>query len=363
MNDQQYMKQALRLAKQAQGRTSPNPLVGAIIVKEGEIIGQGYHHYAGGAHAEVNALEDAKEEVVGSTMYVTLEPCTHYGKTPPCTETIIEAGIKRVVIAMKDPNPKVAGQGVERLRRAGVEVDVGLLAVEAKELNEIFIKYITTKRPFVILKNAVTLDGKIATKTGDSKWITGTKSREFVHKLRDQVDAILVGIGTVLSDNPRLTTRLSQGGQDPIRIILDSKLRISSEAKVIKQESKAKTIVATTDQASLEKKEELEKNGVKVVKVGNKAVDLELLLEELGKQEITSLLVEGGSQVNASFWEANLVDKLYYFIAPKIIGGSEAISVVTGAGVEKVKDGVKLDIKTIKEVGDDILMIGYPDYK
>ncbi|GAB6100695.1 bifunctional diaminohydroxyphosphoribosylaminopyrimidine deaminase/5-amino-6-(5-phosphoribosylamino)uracil reductase RibD [Halanaerocella petrolearia] len=362
MNHREYMKQALKLAKRAKGRTSPNPLVGALIVKDGEIIGQGYHHYAGGAHAEINALDNADKDISGATLYVTLEPCSHYGKTPPCSKAIIEAKIERVVIAMKDPNPKVAGAGIKMLREAGIKVEVGVLSDKAKELNERFIKYITTKKPFVILKNAVTLDGRIATKTGDAKWITGSQSRELVHKLRDQVDAILVGIGTILADNPRLTTRLPNGGEDPVRVILDSRLRIPLDSNVITQESSAKTIVVTTKQASEKKKDELKAIGVKIIEAGNNQVDLDLLLDKLGRREIISLLVEGGSQINTSFWEAELVDKLYYFIAPKIIGGEDAVSVVGGQGVDQVKSGVRIKDKEIQEIGEDILMIGYPEY-
>ncbi|GAB6137426.1 bifunctional diaminohydroxyphosphoribosylaminopyrimidine deaminase/5-amino-6-(5-phosphoribosylamino)uracil reductase RibD [Halanaerobaculum tunisiense] len=363
MTKEEYMQQAIELARRATGRTSPNPLVGAVIVKNGEIISQGYHHYAGGAHAEVNALQKAGPTAQGATMYVTLEPCTHHGKTPPCTEAIIASGIKRVVIAMKDPNPQVAGEGIKQLQEAGIAVEVGVLAEQARELNEVFIKYITTQQPFVLLKNAVTLDGKIATKTGDSKWITGPESRQLVHNLRDQVDAILVGVGTVLADDPRLTTRLpDREGEDPIRIILDSKLETPCNANVINQESAANTIIATTSQAAREKKELLTQAGADIIEVGSSEVDLNLLLDKLGEQEITSLLVEGGSQVNTSFWEAELVDKLYYFIAPKIIGGREAVSVVSGTGVEQIKEGIKLTDKDVSLSGEDILVVGYPEY-
>ncbi|MFO7818705.1 MAG: bifunctional diaminohydroxyphosphoribosylaminopyrimidine deaminase/5-amino-6-(5-phosphoribosylamino)uracil reductase RibD [Halanaerobacter sp.] len=364
MSDKEYMQRALDLAQQAKGDTSPNPLVGAVIVKDGQIIGQGYHHQAGENHAEINALEDAGGDVVGATMYLNLEPCTHFGKTPPCSDAVIEAGLDKVVIAMKDPNPKISGAGVKRLRQAGLEVKVGLLEEKAKELNEAFIKYITTDKPFVILKNAITLDGKIATKTGDAKWISGSKSREIVHQLRDQVDAILVGIGTVLSDNPRLTTRLSDGGSDPLRVILDSQLRIPLDANLINQSSEAVTMVVTTKNSDKTKQEKLREQGVEILELGTtRGIDLESLLEKLGEEEITTLLVEGGSEVNASFWEQQLVDKLYYFIAPKIIGGRDAVSVVGGAGVESVKDGVKIVNREIKEVGEDILIVGYPEYK
>ena len=363
MSNKKYMQRAVDLAEQAKGNTSPNPLVGAVIVKEDKIIGEGYHKQAGGNHAEINALQSAEEEVAGTTMYVNLEPCTHFGKTPPCSNAIIEAGLDKVVVAMKDPNPKVSGAGVERLRKEGIEVEVGLLEDEAEKLNEIFIKYITADQPFVILKNAMTLDGKIATKTGDSKWISGSESRKIVHQLRNQVDAILVGSGTVLADNPRLTTRLPEDGSDPIRIILDSELKTPVDANVINQQSSAGTIIVTTNHAEQEKKNKLINQGVKILELGSsQKIDLQDLMQELAHEEITSLLVEGGSEVNSSFWEAGLVDKIYYFIATKIIGGSEAVPVVGGTGVEKVKDGITIIDKEVKEVGDDLLIIGYPGY-
>mgnify|MGYP006271973519 FL=1 len=357
------MQRALDLARQAKGNTSPNPLVGAVIVKEDRIIGTGYHRQAGGNHAEINALQDAEEEVAGATMYVNLEPCTHFGKTPPCSNAIIEAGLDKIVIAMKDPNPKVSGAGVERLRKAGLEVEVGVLESKAKKLNEVFIKYITSDQPFVILKNALTLDGKIATKTGDSKWISGAESRQIVHQLRDEVDAILVGSGTVIADNPRLTTRLPEGGTDPTRIILDGELEIPVDANVINHQSSAGTIVVTTNHADQNKKEELIANGVQILELGTSPkINLQQLLKELAHEEITSVLVEGGSQINSSFWEAELVDKIYYFLAPKIIGGTESVPVVGGTGVEKVKQGIKIIDKKVKEVGDDLLIVGYPEY-
>ncbi|MGM0502839.1 MAG: bifunctional diaminohydroxyphosphoribosylaminopyrimidine deaminase/5-amino-6-(5-phosphoribosylamino)uracil reductase RibD, partial [Bacillota bacterium] len=364
MSDKDYMKRALELASQAKGDTSPNPLVGAVIVKDGKIIGQGYHHYAGGNHAEINALNQAGEKAEGATLYVNLEPCTHFGKTPPCSDAIVESGLARVVIAMEDPNPKIAGAGIEKLKNAGIEVEVGILEEEAKVLNEVFIKYITTDKPFVILKNAMTLDGKIATKTGDSKWISGAQSRDLVHQLRDQVDAILVGIGTVLADNPRLTTRLPEGaGSDPIRIVLDSELKIPVDSNLVVQESNAETIVVTNRNSNQSKKEGLISKGVKIIEVGNSSrIDLHKLMVELAHEEITSVLVEGGSEINSSFWEAELVDKLYLFIAAKIIGGADAVPVVGGTGVEKIKKGINIVDKEIKELGDDLLIVGYPEY-
>lgn len=364
--DIDYMKLALDLAAKGRGRTSPNPMVGAVIVKDGEIVGQGYHHAAGKPHAEVNALQDAAAKAEGATVYVTLEPCSHYGRTPPCTEALIEAGVSRVVAAMKDPNPKVAGRGLKELAEAGIRVESGLLEEKARRLNEAFIKYITTEHPFVVLKNAMTLDGKIATKTGDSKWISGEESRRYVHRLRDEVDGILVGIGTVLSDNPRLTTRLpEQDGQDPIRIVLDSGLEIPLDSNLVTQESEAKTVVAAAETADEAKAAKLEEAGVEVLflPAEQKKIDLDSLLVELGRMGIMSLLVEGGSRINTSFLFEQLVDKVVYFIAPKIIGGSKAVQAVTGQGVNKIVNGIKVEDYELSTIGNDILIVGYPAYK
>ncbi|MGM0472102.1 MAG: bifunctional diaminohydroxyphosphoribosylaminopyrimidine deaminase/5-amino-6-(5-phosphoribosylamino)uracil reductase RibD [Bacillota bacterium] len=366
-SDRHYMKRALELAAQGRGRVNPNPMVGAVIVKDGQVVGEGYHQAAGEAHAEVNALADAGSDAQGATIYVTLEPCSHYGKTPPCSKALIEAGIARVVAAMEDPNPLIAGRGLEELAKAGIEVDSGLLEEEAKKLNEAFLKYITTDRPFVILKNALTLDGKIATKSGSSKWISGTQSRELVHQLRDEVDGILVGIGTVIADNPRLTTRLEdRGGVDATRIILDPKLEISLAAKVVNLESEAKTVVVTAPKNSETKKaEQLIDKGVKILTVPavDGYLDLDCLLTKLGELEMMSLLVEGGSAVSTSFLFNGLVDKLIYFIAPKIIGGSEAVGVVGGLGVEQVNDGIEIDDLEVTKSGADLMVTGYPNYR
>src|SRR4030043_1277348 len=267
-DDEQWMKRALRLAEKGRGRTSPNPMVGAVLVKNGNVVGEGYHAKAGEAHAEIVALQQAREETRGAVLYLNLEPCTHYGKTPPCAPQVIQSNINRVVIGMKDPNPLVKGKGVETLKRAGLEVEVGILERECRRLNEAFCKYILKKEPFVILKVAATLDGKIATREGDSKWISGETSRHFVHRMRDQVDGVLVGIGTVLKDNPKLTARIAQG-RDPYRIILDSRLRIPEKAKVI-EISPSKTIIATTELASKDKIEKLEKQDVRILILDSK---------------------------------------------------------------------------------------------
>lgn len=365
MNDEKYMRLALKLAIKAKGRTSPNPLVGAVIVKDNRIIGQGYHKKAGEPHAEINALNMAGRRAKGATLYLNLEPCVHFGRTPPCTKKLISSGIKKVVAAMIDPNPLNCGKGVKELRRAGVKVKVGVLEEEAKKINESYITYITTKKPFVILKTAMSLDGKIATKTGDSKWITNEKSRKYVHKLRREVDAVLVGVETVLKDNPRLTARVTGYGlrvkdKKTIRVVVDSRVRIPLGAKVLNQE--APTIVATTKFASKRKIEVLKKKGAKVLiikKDKNKKVDLKALLKRLGELEITSLLVEGGGRINASFLENDLVDKVLFFVAPKIIGGEEALTPVEGEGIERIKDAIKLKNISIKRFGEDVLVEGY----
>ena len=364
MDDEKYMRLALRLAIKAKGRTSPNPLVGAVIVKDNRIIGKGYHRRAGEPHAEINALDMAGERARGATLYLNLEPCAHFGRTSPCTKKIISSRIKEVVVAMIDPNPLNCGRGVKELRKAGIEVKVRTLKKEAKKINEAYIKYITTKKPFVILKTAMSLDGKIATKTGDSKWITNESSRKYVHKLRSEVDAILVGVETVLKDNPRLTVRMSDvrcqmSDRNPIRIVVDSGARIPLGAKILNQE--APTIVATTKFASKRKIEALRKKEVKVliIRDRDKRVNLKELLKRLGDLEITSLLIEGGGKVNASFLENGLVDKVLFFIAPKIIGGEGALTPVEGEGIERIKHAIKLKDISIKRFEEDVLVEGY----
>jgi diaminohydroxyphosphoribosylaminopyrimidine deaminase/5-amino-6-(5-phosphoribosylamino)uracil reductase len=357
MEDEKYMNLALQLALRAKGRTSPNPLVGALVVKNNRIVGRGYHKKAGAPHAEVNALNVAGPKAHKATLYLTLEPCAHFGRTPPCTGKIISSGIRKVVVAMLDPNPLNNGKGVRELRRAGIEVEVGSLREKAKRINESYIKYITAKRPFVILKSALSLDGKIATRRGDAKWISNELSRKYVHRLRSDVDAILVGSGTIRKDNPRLTARTYK--KNPIRIVVDSKARISPAAKVLNRE--APTIIATTKFASPGKIAALSKKGVRVlvVKDKDKKVDLTELLKMLGKLEITSLLVEGGGTINAAFLENGLVDKLLFFIAPQIIGGKEAPTAVEGEGIEKMSGAIKLKDITTKRFGEDILIEGY----
>lgn len=357
-----YMERALELAKKGAGYTNPNPLVGAVIVKDGKIIGEGYHEVYGSQHAEINAFNNAAEEVKGATMYVTLEPCSHYGNTSPCAIAIVEKGIKKVVLALEDPNPFVQGRGIKILRDNGIEVITGVLEEESRKLNEIFIKYITTTLPFCILKTAMTLDGKIATSTGDSKWITNEESRKYVHVLRHRVSAIMVGIGTVLADNPLLTTRLEDGkGSDPIRVIVDTKARIPIEANVLTVNSNARAILATTNLAPMKKLRELEDKGVEIIitPLTNNQVDLKYLMKALGERKIDSVLLEGGSELNYSAMEAEIVDKVNAFIAPKLIGGRDAKTPVGGLGRPFMKDAVVLREIEIHKFGDDIMVEGY----
>lgn len=357
------MKEALDLSLLGAGFTSPNPLVGAVIVKDERIIGEGYHQHYGGSHAEVNAIKNSTEKVVGATIYVTLEPCSHYGKTPPCADLLVENKFKRVVIATLDPNPLVAGKGVEILRKKGIEVVVGVMEEEALKINEAFIKYISTKMPFCILKTAMTLDGKIATHTGESKWITNEKSREYVHEIRNKVTGIMVGVDTVIQDNPSLTTRLTnKEGNDPIRIIVDSTLRVPLEAKVLKMNSGKRTIIATTDRADDSKLKKLKKyQNVQVVVMPSKdlRVDLTYLMKWLGEQNIDSILVEGGSTLNFSMIEDGLIDKVVSFIAPKILGGDQAKTPIGGRGIANIVDAIILRDFNVSTFEEDIMIESY----
>jgi len=353
------MKRALRLAEKGRGRTSPNPMVGAVLVKNGQVVGEGYHARAGEAHAEILALRQAGEEARDSTLYINLEPCIHYGKTPPCAPAVIEAKVRRVVIGMEDPNPLVTGRGLKSLQKAGLDVEIGVLEKECRRLNEAFCKYILKKEPFVILKVAATLDGKIATREGDSKWISGETSRHFVNRMRDQVDGVVVGIGTVLKDDPQLTARIKKG-RDPYRIILDSRLRIPEDAKVIGN-SPSKTIIATTELAARDKIEGLEKKGVRILILDSKKgrVDLKNCLSKLGEMGMMSLLVEGGSQVNGSFLDEGLIDKILFFLSPKLIGDREALGIFGGSGKANLKETIPLNELRVRRMREDILIEGY----
>ncbi|MCK5542734.1 MAG: bifunctional diaminohydroxyphosphoribosylaminopyrimidine deaminase/5-amino-6-(5-phosphoribosylamino)uracil reductase RibD [Desulfobacterales bacterium] len=363
MNDQQYMQEALSLAQKGKGLTSPNPAVGAIIVKNNIVVGKGWHKGAGLAHAEVEAINDAGTDAKQSTLYVSLEPCTHHGKTPPCTEKIIKAGISRVVIGCKDPNPHVRGNGIQRLQENKIDVGINMLKKEAETLIEDFAWYTCNgKKPFVTLKCASTIDGRIATSTGDSKWITNETSREYVHKLRHENDAILIGAGTLKSDDPSLTARINGfHSKDPVRVVLDPDLSIDENAKIITQKSDASTIVVTSKKTSSSKKNSLEKVGVKIIEIPfeNKTFDLDLLLEKLGKMDIVSLLVEGGSTVIHSFLKEKLVNKAYFFIAPTIYGGNDGVPMCSGAGPKLMKDAIKLVDIHVSRFHDDILIQGY----
>ena len=358
-----FMQRALELAERGAGFVyRENPLVGAVVVKENAIIAEGFHQRYGGPHAEVCALEAAGAKAKDADLYVTLEPCAHYNKkTPPCVDKIIASGIRRVFIAMRDPNPKVNGRGVQRLKAAGIEVIESILEKQARRLNEIYIKYITTGRPFVLLKMAMSADGKIATVTGDSKWISGEESLKLVHELRNRFMAVLVGINTMLKDDPQLNTRLTQKARDPLRIILDSKGRISLEAKVLHLESSAKTVIATTEAISPEKEAQLRRLGAEVWKLSAREhkVDLRVLIDKLATEKIDSLLVEGGSTVAASFLKAGLIDKVLFVIAPKLLGGQEAPGPFGGEGVENIRKAIQLRDVSVRMLGEDVIYEGY----
>ena len=356
------MNLALDLARKGEGTTSPNPMVGALVVKDDQVVGRGYHRYAGGPHAEVNALDAAGGLAKGATLYVTLEPCNHTGRTPPCTHKILASGIGRVVAAMKDPNKKVSGHGAEFLERNGVSVTTGVCEAQAKKLNESFIKYVDTGRPFVIAKCAATLDGRIATRTGDSRWVTGEAARRYVHQLRHKVDAIMVGINTIRNDDPSLTTRLPDlQGSDPLRIILDTHLSINTDARVLRQTSAVPTILVAGPNVSRDKKNAIEKAGARVLEVPlkNKLIDMNPLMEQLGAMELTSLLVEGGGRVLASAFNHAVVDKVCFFYAPKILGGDDGVPICSGPGVAKMSKCIAINDITVHRLGDDVLIEGY----
>jgi diaminohydroxyphosphoribosylaminopyrimidine deaminase/5-amino-6-(5-phosphoribosylamino)uracil reductase len=353
--DETFMRRALELATRGKGRTSPNPVVGCVVVRDGRIVGEGYHERAGEPHAEINAIHAAGGDVEGATIYVSLEPCCHQGRTPPCTEFLIAHKPARIVVALHDPNPKVCGEGIFALRQAGITVDVGVLEGEARRLNEAFFKYITRGMPFVIAKCGMSLDGKIATRTGDSKWITGDASRRMVHELRNEVDAILVGSRTVMMDDPSLTTRLEgRGAKDPIRVIVDAAEYLDADRRVFKIESGAPTWVAVPDDRTFEGADEVLR-----IPAGKGGLDLALLMKELAAREIVSVLIEGGGTTLAAAFESGIVDKAMFFIAPKIIGGHDAVTAVEGEGAKRLLDAIQLERMTSKPVGEDILIEAY----
>ncbi len=356
------MDRAFDLAEKGRGTTSPNPMVGAVVVKNGRIIGEGYHEAAGGAHAEVNAIDTAGSDARDAILYVTLEPCNHTGRTPPCTEKIISAGIGRVVIAMSDPNPGVTGGGGETLKAHGIDVTWGIGEARARRLNEAFIKFVTTGRPFVTVKCAATLDGRIATQNGDSKWVTGSAARAYVHRIRRTVDAIMVGIDTVYADNPRLTARIeNKPTRDPIRVVIDPSLRIDEKARLLHQVSDAETILVTGDQIDPEKAARLNGNNVRIMAMPleNGKINLDRLMDRLGKEETTSLLVEGGGGIIGSAFRAGIVDKALFFFAPKIMGGDDGVPICRGRGAAAMKDCIGLTSVETRRFDDDILIEGY----
>lgn len=358
MNHEEYMKTALELAEKGIGYVSPNPMVGAVIVKDGRIIGKGYHRKYGELHAERNAFADCKEDCTGADMYVTLEPCCHHGKTPPCTDIIIEKNIKRVFIGSSDPNPRVAGKGVRILKEHGIEVVEGVLKEQCDSLNEIFFHYITTGKPFVTMKYAMTIDGKIACHTGLSKWITGEKARHHVHEERLRHSAIMVGVGTVLADNPMLDCRL-ENGRNPLRIICDTNLRTPLESNIVETADKIPTVIVTCSKDT-EKISFYENHGCRIMHVGDKDghVDLCELVCKLGDEKIDSILLEGGGELNESALKAGIVNKVQAYIAPKIFGGRDAKTAVSGLGVPCPDDAYTLENVEIKRIGEDILIEG-----
>jgi diaminohydroxyphosphoribosylaminopyrimidine deaminase / 5-amino-6-(5-phosphoribosylamino)uracil reductase len=357
--DRRYMRMACRLAEKAAGRTSPNPMVGAVLVRDGKIIGAGFHQFAGGDHAEIVALKKAGEKARGATLYINLEPCNHYGRTPPCTRSLIAAGIKEVVVGMKDPNPLVSGKGLRALARAGIKVRTGVLQEECRVLNEAFIKFITRGVPFVTLKLAASLDGKIATASGDARWISCEESRATVHLLRNRYDAVLVGAGTVIADNPQLTCRMP-GGRDPWRIILDARLRIPLGAEFLRQRGSEKNIVVTSDTGPTGKIRALKKLGATVWRLPahEGAVRWLPLLKKLAKTGIASVLIEGGATTAAGALKEKVVDKMLLFYAPKLLGG-DGRYMIDSLGVEHVKQSVMLRNLKIQKSGADLLVSGY----
>jgi len=358
-NHEFYMKLAIENARAMKGQTDPNPLVGCVIVNENRIVGIGAHLKAGEPHAEIHALNMAGEKAKGSTAYVTLEPCSHYGRTGPCAVALVEAGVKEVVVATLDPNPLVSGRGVKILQDAGIKITVGICEEEARGLNEVFNKYIVTKKPFVTMKAASTLDGKIATVTGNSKWITSEAARLDVHKLRNEHQAILVGVQTVIEDNPKLTTRIPNG-RNPIRVIMDSTLRIPLHSFVVTDEE-AETWVFTSQAFDSDKKEQLELKGVKVfVTSAEDKVSPEEVIATLGEHSISSLFIEGGGEIHAAFLQKGLVDKIVLYLAPKLIGGRKAPSFLGGEGILNMSDAIELENMTVEQVGPDVKIVGYP---
>jgi len=357
--DTRYMKRALALAARGKGDTSPNPMVGAVVVRGNRIVGEGYHHRAGEPHAEVIALANSGKLSRGAQLFLNLEPCTHTGRTPPCTPLVISSGVKRVVVGMTDPNPKVAGRGIRAMRRAGIDVKVGVLENECRRLNEVFIHWITVGEPFCVLKAAMSIDGKIATRRGDSQWITSAQSRRDVHRLRAQVDAVLVGAGTVRADDPSLTARDVKVRRQPKPVILSTNFDLPKKSKVF--DHPAGCLVATSSKAGASRRKSLENRGVEVVTLPTKGgmIQWRPLLEELAGRDITSVLIEGGGRVFGSAIESGAVRKVVIYAAPTIIGGDAAPGVFRGKGAALLEDAARMEDVDIKRMGPDIRITGY----
>jgi diaminohydroxyphosphoribosylaminopyrimidine deaminase/5-amino-6-(5-phosphoribosylamino)uracil reductase len=360
------MTLALRLAAKGQGKTCPNPMVGALVVKDGRIVGRGYHHGPGQPHAEILALNQAGRHAIGATLYVTLEPCCHLLKrTPPCVPTIVQSGVRRVVVAMTDANPMVKGKGIAALRRAGIKVMTAIAQEEAARLNREYLHWVTTGRPYVILKAGMTLDGKVATAKGESRWITGPLARQNVHRLRSHVDAVVVGVGTVLKDNPTLTARVSDRPlklalRQPLRVVLDSKLRTPPTAKICAKQDQAKTLIVTTGRASRLRRRLLELTGVEVVSFSrtDRRISLPALMTMLGKRGITSVLIEGGSTVNAAALRARLVNHVVLYFAPILMGGQDAKAVIGGRSPKRLSQALTLRNVMVRRIGNDLVVEG-----
>ncbi|KAA0777198.1 bifunctional diaminohydroxyphosphoribosylaminopyrimidine deaminase/5-amino-6-(5-phosphoribosylamino)uracil reductase RibD [Bacillus sp. AR2-1] len=360
-NDEFYMDLALQNARAMKGQTDPNPLVGSVIVNDNRIVGIGTHLKAGEPHAEIHAIRMAGDHAEGGTIYVTLEPCSHHGRTGPCAVAIVQAGIKKVVIATLDPNPVVSGNGVKILQDAGIEVVIGVGMEKSQQMNEVFNKFIVEKKPFVTLKSGITLDGKIATHSSDSKWITSEQAREDVHQLRNEHMAILVGVNTVIKDNPELTTRISNG-RNPIRVVMDSTLKIPLDSKIV-TDKQAETWIFTSVNYDPEKKTALESLGIKIFHTnGMNQVDPNEVVTILGENLVSSLLIEGGGGISASFFENQLIDKVVLYIAPKLIGGQQAPTFLEGTGIKKMREAVELTDMTVECMGKDFKFVGYPVY-
>jgi len=357
-DDARRMRRALKLAARGRAKTAPNPMVGAVIVKRGRVVGEGYHRRAGGPHAEVWALRDAGQAARGAAIYVTLEPCSYHGRTPPCTEALIEAGLRRVVVACTDPNPLVNGKGIRRLRRAGIEVAVGVLAREARALNAAYCKHVTTGLPLVSLKAAMSLDGKIATASRESKWITGERARTEAHRLRARHDAVLTGVETVLADDPELTVRMSRGST-PLRVVVDSRARTPATARLLTADGRP-PVIAVTRQAPQTRIRRLERAGAEIWVIGSRAgkVNLRSLMKRLGRRGIQSVLVEAGGTLAAGALAARLVDRVYFFVAPRLIGGADALTPVEGVGVQQLSQAWRLERVRVRRLGEDLLITG-----